>query len=146
MIVFQVLSSIVISRYLLKKELASVLILVRKIFSSKLPLKSSLPNTAAVKELRNCCERISNIAVIKYFQNGTFETITITVTVVVLIQFSRTVGSERKTKMKTQIIMAPSYRLKVGSTQNKRVPFFSCLAHRVSPCLGKVKVFTITPT
>ena len=33
--------------------------------------------------------------------------------------------------MKTQNIMASSYRLKVSSTQNKGVPFFSCLNHGV---------------
>ena len=41
---------------------------------------------------------------------------------------SLTIGSKQKIKMKTQIIMVSSYPLKVSSTQNKGVPFFSCLA------------------
>ena len=44
---------------------------------------------------------------------------------------SLTVGSKRKIKMKTQNIMTSSYRLNVSSTQNKGVPFFSCLNHGV---------------
>ena len=33
--------------------------------------------------------------------------------------------------METQSIMVHSYPLKVSPTQNKEVPFFSCLAHGV---------------
>ena len=59
--------------------------------------------------------------------------ITITATEVVLIQlFSYTVVSKQKIKMRTRNTMAPSYHSKVTSTQNKGVPFFSCLAHGVS--------------
>ena len=56
----------------------------------------------------------------------------ITAKEVALIQlFSYTVVSKQKIKMKTQNIMTPSYHSKVTSTQNKGVPFFSCLAHGV---------------
>ena len=79
----------------------------------------------------NCCERTLNIAVIKKFQNGTFEKITIIVTEVVLISCSLAAGSKQKIQMKTQNIMAYSHPLKVSSTQNKGVPFFSYLAHEI---------------
>ena len=41
------------------------------------------------------------------------------------------IDSKEKIKMKTQNIMASSYRLKVHSTQNKGDPFFSGLNHGV---------------
>ena len=50
---------------------------------------------------------------------------------VVLISCSVIVGSKQKIQMKTQNIMASSYPLKFGSAQNKKDPFFSCLAHGV---------------
>ena len=62
------------------------------------------------------------------FQNGTFEIIIITVTKIVLIQVFFLPLLLNK-KMKTQSTIAPSYYLKVSSTQNQRVPFFYCLAH-----------------
>ena len=37
----------------------------------------------------------------------------------------------KKIKMETQNIRASSYPLKVSSTQNKGVPFSSCLAHGI---------------
>ena len=50
-----------------------------------------------------------------------------------LIQLlSYTVVSKQKIKMKAQKTMAPSYHSKVTPTQNKVVPFFSCLAHGLS--------------
>ena len=45
--------------------------------------------------------------------------------------FSLTAGSKQKAKMKIRNAMAPSCHSKVSSTQNKAVPFFSCLAHEV---------------
>ena len=72
-------------------------------------------------------------AVIKQFRNDTFDKkMIITATEIVLIQlFSDTAVSKHKTKMKTQNNMAPSYHSQVTSTQNKGVPFFSCLTHGV---------------
>ena len=65
-------------------------------------------------------------------------------TEIVLIQmFCLTVGSKQIKKMKTENTIAPSYHLKVRSTQDKRVLFFSCLGISIiSSCLGKVKVFS----
>ena len=69
---------------------------------------------------------------IKYFQNDTFEKKTITATEVVYIQLlSYEVFLNKKIKMKTQNTMACSYHSKVTFTQNKVVPFFSCLGHGV---------------
>ena len=56
----------------------------------------------------------------------------ITVTEVVYMQLlSYDVFLNKKIKMKTQNTMACLYHLKVTSTQNKGVPFFSCLGHGV---------------
>ena len=41
------------------------------------------------------------------------------------------VGSKQKIKMKTQNIMASSYRLKVSTSENKGIPFLSCLTHEI---------------
>ena len=61
------------------------------------------------------------------FQNSTLKKKTIIVTEIVLISCSLTVGSKQKIKIKTQNIMASSYRLKFSST----VPFLSCLDHEI---------------
>ena len=111
-------------RYLPKKELVSVLAHDRKIFNCRCLLN------AIFKVSRNCSERTLNIAVIKQFRNSTFEKNTIIVTEVVLISCSLTVDSKQKQKI-TKNIMASSYLLKISSTQNKGVPFFTCLAHGV---------------
>ena len=52
-------------------------------------------------------------------------------TEVVLISCSLPIDSKQKIQMKTQNIMASLYSLKDSSTENKGVPFFSCLAHGV---------------
>ena len=48
-----------------------------------------------------------------------------------VVPIQLTASFKQKVKMKTQNIMASSYPLKFSSTQNKGVPFFSCLAHGV---------------
>ena len=51
---------------------------------------------------------------------------------VILIQLPfYTVVFKQRIKMKTPITIVPLHYLKVNSTQNKVVTFFSCLAHRV---------------
>ena len=50
---------------------------------------------------------------------------------IVLISCFLTVDSKQKLHMKTQNAMTFSNPLKVSSTQNKGVPFFSCLDHGV---------------
>ena len=69
---------------------------------------------------------------IKYFRNDTFEKKNITATEGIYIQFlSYDAFLNKKIKMKTQNTMACSYHSKVTFTQNKGVPFFSCLGHGV---------------
>ena len=76
---------------------------------------------------RNCRERILNT-----FGMALSKKNAITATEVVLIQFfSYNVVSKQRIKMKTKNTMAPSYHSKLTSNQNKKVPFFSCLGHRV---------------
>ena len=104
-------------------------------------------SNAVVKVSCNCWERI---LILKEMWSSTFEKQnTMTAKEVVLIQlFSYSVVSKQKIKMKTWNTMAPSYHSKVTSTQNKGVPFFSCLGHGsiISSCLDKVKVFPIILT
>ena len=59
---------------------------------------------------------------IKYFWKDTYVPIQL---------FSLNVVSKQKIKMEIRNTMAPSYHSKVTSTQNKGVPFISCLAHGV---------------
>ena len=95
----------------LMEELARILIYVRKIFICR----------ASFKLLRS-----SN------FQNATFKKITISVKEVILIQLSfLTVGSKQKMKINPWNTMASLHHSKIRFTQNKGVPFFSCLDHGV---------------
>ena len=84
---------------------------------------------------KGCCQCGSQFLTTRFkhsYDQVTFRialfNITITVTEIVLIQmFCLTVGSKQIKKMKTENTIAPSYHLKVRSTQDKRVLFFSCL-------------------
>ena len=54
-----------------------------------------------------------------------------TVTEIVVTQLFSNNASKRKIKMETQNTMGLSNHLRVISTKNKGVSFFSCLAHGV---------------
>ena len=77
--------------------------------------------------------------------------IIITVTEVVLIQLFSYNVSKQNIKMKTRNTMAPSYHLKVTSTQKSLLESHFSLVwvmelSIIYYCLGKVKVFPITLT
>ena len=68
-------------------------------------------------------------------------------TKVVLIQlFSLTVVSKQKVKMKTWNTMAPSYHSALLKIRESHLSLVWLMEFSIiSPCLGKVKVFLITP-
>ena len=81
----------------------------------------SFVSNAVVEVRTNCRERtLSSSRMVLSKKNS------IIVTEVVLISCSLTVGFKQKIKMKTRNIMVSSYPLKVSSTQNEVVQFFSC--------------------
>ena len=123
------------SRFVWEKEAhnkSNVLVQARHLCWS-MSVKSSIGgclSNAVVKVSCNCSERTFNMAVIKYLRNDTFEK-------KLPKQRHKSFWSNcpliklflnKKWKYNT---MVPSYHSKVTSTQNKGVPFFSCLAHRV---------------
>ena len=121
-------SPIFVLSYLSKKELIRTLIHVLKVFNCKVSFKCRCQRASQL--LRNLKLISSN------FQNGIFEIITITVTIIVLIQmFHLLLLLNKKIKIKTWNTMEPSYHSKVSSTQDQVVSFFCFMDHRAQHCI-----------
>ena len=121
----------------LMKELACMLIHVRKIFSCRMSFKMM-----SWMCLANCWEGTLN-----NFQNATFEKITIIVREVVLIQVSFLTTGSKQTKNNEHTeyhdISIP-FKSQIHSKQGSHI--FFCLDMDftiISPCLDRAKVFTV---